>query len=455
MPDLARLYSMSGKDDIMSLYKILLSSDFGIWLWEPLGDSLYFNELYTQMLGYPSDTFPYHISTWERLIHPDDRESIIREQLNVLADPTLGDTFQSRFRMRKFNGDYLWVLGRGFVLCRDANGQAVRVVGMHLDLKSMDATLEAVAVQHDRMWFALEAAQDGLWDWNPQTEDVYFSPRYFEMLGYTAGDFPSHVSSWVQRVHPDDLEATVEMQYTCIKDPSHGDMFDCVYRFLAANGQYKWILGRGKVTRRDAEGKATRLVGLHTDITELRNTQERLGQLLNTDALTGLYSRFYFDSALDRMLVAHEYPVSIIYGDIDGLKLVNDNLGHVKGDGLLVTAANILRQSLDASTIAARIGGDEFAVLLTHCAQKDAEKLVRHIQENIAKHNAATDDIPICMALGVVCTEDDMPLHRLLAQADAAMMEDKMYSRTANHQMIKDWISQQTGTTINFADPRL
>lgn len=446
--------STSKVNDILSIHNVLLSSDFGIWLWEPGTGTLYFNAQYMSMLGYEHTAFPFHISTWEQLIHPEDRAKTVHMQVELLADPAKGDSFESRFRFLAASGEYVWILGKGFVLCRDENGHAIRVSGMHVDLMNLTRSLDALATEHDRMTFALEAARDGLWDWNPETGDVYFSPRYISMLGYTEEEFPPHVDSWVKHVHPDDLKASVEMQYAHISNPHAGDMFECTYRFRAADGSYKWILGRGKVTRRNSQGVGTRVVGLHTDITELRETQETLSQLLNLDTLTRLYSRFFFDCALSS-LQDQDYPASLIFGDLDGLKLVNDTMGHAAGDTLLVTAASLLRESVGRNTVVARLGGDEFAVLLRGCPEDKAADILERIQNTFDRHNAATADLPVFISLGVISAARPISGHRLLAMADSNMLCAKSRQRMANHMQLRLWIEEKTGQPITSVDPRL
>ena len=169
--------------------------------------------------------------------------------------------------------------------------EITRVTGMHIDRNAGDALVHDFAMQHERMRLALEAARDGILDWTPATGEAYFSPRYLAMCGYIPADFPPHIDSWTKRIHPDDLDIAVNRQRELIDSPTHGDMYECIYRFRTIHGDYKWMLGRSKIIARDRNGKALRIIGLHTDITELRNRQESLTHLINHDTLTGLYSR--------------------------------------------------------------------------------------------------------------------------------------------------------------------
>ena len=442
------------EEDIFSLFKGFLKADYGIWLWEPYTHTLYFNNTYLTMLGYAPGQFPYHITTWENLIHPEDWTLNFHQQMQIIETPDVGESFETRFRLKTATGDYMWVLSRGFVVCRDDEGKAIRLVGIHIDTETSESIVKKLAVAHDRMRFALEAARDGIWDWTPSTGEVYFSPRYIAMCGYKPDEFPQRVEAWIERVHPDDLDATVKKQFEFIESPELGDMFECIYRFRTASGDYKWILGRGKATRRDENGRAERIVGLHTDITELRHTQESLAHLINHDTLTGLYSRFYFDEQLAALQEEH-YPVSIIYGDVDGLKLINDYLGHVVGDTLLKTAASLIRQGTRANDIVSRTGGDEFTILLLRCSEPAARQVLERIRIAMDLHNAAPDAMPVFLSFGLVSAARQTSVNKLVTLADRKMIAEKAKNRPVNLAAIRQWIEARTGVSIDVFDTRI
>lgn len=436
------------------LYKNIFSQGHGIWLWETDTGTLHFDNAYMEMLGYNVDEFPDKIETWINLLHDEDREITISTQHEVLESPHRGDTFESRFRMRMKDGNYRWIIGKGVVVRRNEQGMALRLVGVHIDLVALDSTLQQHLTQHDRMHFALEAAKDGLWDWDSQSNGVYYSPRYLEMLGYTPENFLPVLDSWACRVHPDDLGHTVEMQLAVASSPKHGDMFECIYRFLAADGSYKWLLGRGKVIRRDEAGKATRIVGLHTDITELRNAQEALAKLVNTDPLTSLHSRFYLEAEFAKLRPAN-HPLSVIYCDVDCLKLVNDHMGHNAGDALLTKAAQLVRSSIRKTDIAARMGGDEFMILLARCPAYAAKNMLNILRQNIEHYNTQKNVMPVYMSLGTVTTEKHIPQHKLVAMADKEMMLDKKTHRAKHREGMRAWLEKQLKMPIDITDDRL
>ena len=137
----------------------------------------------------------------------------------------------------------------------------------------------------ERFALALEATDDGLWDWDISTGDAYFSPRYYTMLGYAPYELPQHYETWERLVHPEDLDRTVREIQRHIDN--HSDTYAVEFRLRTKGGDWRWILGRGKVIERDAEGKPVRMVGTHQDVTnrkkaeaELTEYRERLEEMV-------------------------------------------------------------------------------------------------------------------------------------------------------------------------------
>jgi len=120
----------------------------------------------------------------------------------------------------------------------------------------------------------MEATRDGLWDWNVRTDEVYYSPGYIAMLGYSSGEVPGRASSWTDRIHPDDKDQAHKANMECVEN--RREHFEVEFRMRAKNGEWRWILGRGKAVARDENGRATRMIGTHTDITGRKQAEEAL-----------------------------------------------------------------------------------------------------------------------------------------------------------------------------------
>ncbi len=191
-------------------------------------------------------------------------------------------------------------------------------------------------------------------------------------------------------------------------------------------------------SRFKASGSDT-VVVISRDITEEKVYQDQLKKLSMHDQLTGLYNRAYFEEEINRYTDSRDYPITVISADLDGLKLVNDTMGHVTGDDLLVACAGVMIESLRSSDIIARIGGDEFAALLPRTDQKDGEEIVSRIKEKIEIYNLSNSELPLNISLGVATAKDrNKNLTELMKEADDLMYRDKLYhSLSSRSQLVQ------------------
>src|SRR3979490_94443 len=223
---------------------------------------------------------------------------------------------------------------------------------------------EALRESEERYALAAQGANDGLWDWNLLTNVMYFSPRWKSMLGYHEAEIGDKLEEWFDRMHDSDRER-VKDELTAHQQ-GLTPHFESEQRVLNKDGTFRWMLSRGLAVR-DASGKATRMAGSKTDITE--------GKV--TDPLTGLPNRLLFIDRLGRLIKnakrRKDHLFAVLFLDLDGFKMINDSLGHLVGDQLLLAVSNRLVKCLRLTdTVArlgetftmARLGGDEFTVLL-------------------------------------------------------------------------------------------
>ncbi|TEB12711.1 bifunctional diguanylate cyclase/phosphohydrolase [Pelotomaculum propionicicum] len=160
----------------------------------------------------------------------------------------------------------------------------------------------------------------------------------------------------------------------------------------------------------------------------MRNqTEERLKYLSFHDHLTCLYNRAFFEEQMQRFAGARFSPVSIIVCDVDGLKFVNDTLGHELGDALLVAAANIIKSSFDESDVVARTGGDEFAILLPNCDEKAAKKACDRITAELKSYNRENNELPLSISIGSATSCNQSSMNDLFKEADNNMYREKLH----------------------------
>lgn len=134
--------------------------------------------------------------------------------------------------------------------------------------------VEQLRESEERWKFALEGAGDGVWDWNPQTDEALFSKRWKEMVGYAEHEFPDTGAAWIEHLHPDDRDRVISavQEYFAGKQP----FYVVEFRMRCKDGSWKWILARGKLVNRDADGNPLRMIGTHTDITERKQVEATL-----------------------------------------------------------------------------------------------------------------------------------------------------------------------------------
>ncbi len=145
----------------------------------------------------------------------------------------------------------------------------------NLDREAQKQAAEASLYQsEERFRRAMEATSDGLWEWNVETGQTYYSPGYFKMLGYVGNESLDTDTAWTDLIHPDDLASVLSTKQDCIEN--RREIFQTEFRMLSEDGTWRWILGRGKAASRDAEGKARLIVGTHVDITERKKTEEKI-----------------------------------------------------------------------------------------------------------------------------------------------------------------------------------
>ncbi|MHB1377126.1 MAG: diguanylate cyclase domain-containing protein [Candidatus Humimicrobiaceae bacterium] len=181
-----------------------------------------------------------------------------------------------------------------------------------------------------------------------------------------------------------------------------------------------------------AESGEKQLISIVEDITERKNAEEKTKYMSFHDYLTGLYNRAFFEEELKRLNVQRNLPLSVVMGDVNGLKMVNDAYGHEKGDELLTKVASILRQSFRKSDIISRWGGDEFMILLPLTNYSIAKEIAGRIEKTCLKF--FIEDMPISISLGISTkVAEDESIEDILKTAEDKMYTNKMSDEKRTH----------------------
>lgn len=234
-------------------------------------------------------------------------------------------------------------------------------------IMSAETALKAVK---ERLEYAVNGTKDGLWDWDLQSNEVYFSPRWKEMLGYTDDELPNILETWEKNVHPDDLEKALEAVALSHEKP--GQLYENVHRVRHKDGTWVWILDRGQ-TLFDAEGKAIRMVGFHTDITKQKELEQ---ELLEQEEMMIAQSRHV---AMGEMIgmIAHQWrqPITGIAMEANNL-LLDVELDEVNYERIIQRSKAILKQTEHLSKTI-----DDFRNFFRPNKEKDEVKIVDVLME--------------------------------------------------------------------------
>ncbi len=293
---------------------------------------------------------------------------------------------------------------------------------------------DALRESEERYALAVRAANDGLWDWNLKKGQIYYSPRWKQMLGYSDPEIGDNPNEWFNRVHPDDIAQLRTNIAAHIKGLSAH--FECEYRIQYSNGSYRWMLSRGMAVI-GSDKTALRLAGSQTDITLRRQAEIKLLHDAFHDLLTELPNRSLFIDRLKHVIERSKRDNSRIYAviflDLDRFKDVNDSLGHLTGDQLLVATAHLLQAILRPMDTVARLGGDEFVILLEEI--KDVSDVTR-VADRIRKKLMMATLLPnhtifMSASMGIVLstTGYEHP-EDILRDADTAMYRAKENGRS-------------------------
>jgi diguanylate cyclase (GGDEF)-like protein/PAS domain S-box-containing protein len=301
------------------------------------------------------------------------------------------------------------------------------------------AQAERIVKRHEeRLALAAEGANDGLWEWDLRTQEFYFSNRWLSMMGLPGPARLGRPEEWLNRVHEDDLASLKEAIELHLSGKNEHVCHE--HRVLHENGTYRRFLWRG-VAVRGAGRRPVRIAGSLTDTTEQSIVRERLRTAGFLDPLTGLCNRAMLVEGLGRRLAEFKQRprmrFAVLYLDLDRFKIVNDSLGHLVGDELLIGVSRRLESCLRQGDTLARLGGDEFAILLNELAEaQQANAIAFRIQDalrapfSIGGREVFTS-VSIGIAFGLAEYEDP---DEIMRDADIAMYHAKSHGK-ARHEI--------------------
>jgi diguanylate cyclase (GGDEF)-like protein/PAS domain S-box-containing protein len=427
----------------------LVGSASGVWDQRSNGE-LYYSQVWRDIRGLgPDDPIAPTMEDWLELVHPQDRERVVVS----IARQNAGDPDYTTFQYRELHkdGHYIWIECRGACVERDESGQPARIVGTDTDVTARKAQEERLEGLSRRLKLAVDISRIGIFEtdfaagvseWDDRMREIFEVPFDEDVR---VGDF------WERKLHPDDRERTL----ACVE--SHVAAltpFTDNYRIIARDGSTRYIRSNS-LPYVDQEGRL-KMIGVNWDVTEdqrLRKElecQKSLAEARNAeleqirvdaeysalhDYLTALPNRRYLEARLDEIRkFANERSrgIAVLHIDLDRFKQINDTLGHGAGDSMLKHAARILRDNIRPTDFAARIGGDEFVVLVdydgkTKVLSSIADRIISEMRQPVW-HNG--QECRFGASIGIAFSEDHSADPRALLQnADIALYNAKNQGR--------------------------
>lgn len=311
----------------------------------------------------------------------------------------------------------------------------------------------ALRESEERYSLAVQGANDGLWDWDLKNNRIYFSPRWKSMLGYAEDEIGDDPKEWFNRLHPEDVERLQLDISGHLKGLT--PHFENEHRMLHRDGGYRWMLSRG-IAVLDEDKVAARMAGSQSDITDRKNAEHRLLHDAFHDTLTELPNRALFMDRLklsvERSKRRKEYKFAVLFLDLDRFKDVNDSLGHMVGDELLVAVGKMLGKGVRGTDTVARLGGDEFVILLEDISGESAAiRIAEWINEEFAHpFNLSGQEVFVTTSIGIVISAAryEQP-EDILRDADIAMYSAKASGR-AQYQIFEPAMREQVMMRITL-----
>ncbi|MBK8958810.1 MAG: PAS domain-containing protein [Proteobacteria bacterium] len=243
----------------------LAAGALGMWEWDVVADSFVVNDRWAEMRGYtPDEAAPYF---YDGL--PEDVERVRPLVDRLLAGEI--DTYEIEFRTPHKDGSWRWINSRARIMKRGADGRAVRIVGVQTDIHERHLAQERERANQQWLSLTLDATEIGMWDWDATTDKLVWSERCASILGYRLDEMPGDAAGWMRMQHPDDHAAGWKQFKAHLK--GEVERLRLEIRCRAKDGHWVWLLVHGRVTERDATGRALRAVGTHQDISQLKNAE--------------------------------------------------------------------------------------------------------------------------------------------------------------------------------------
>jgi len=314
-------------------------------------------------------------------------------------------------------GAYVWIKAAPLY---DSAGNLIGAIETVRDITENRKALLALQTSEQRLRHITDNLLDIIAEIDPRGRILYISPSVQKLLGYRPDELLGRCA--FDLIHPEDRKHVKRV----LLSPTREDHSRIEFRCATAQGAFFWAEAVANWVHNEQRQLQQVIVAVR-NVSDRKHLEERLTYLSWHDSLTGLYNRRYWQGQLQMMEDARIAPVSVLLCDVDGLKIVNDTMGHDAGDRVLTQVANILVKHCEEKEIAARIGGDEFAILLPGGNRERVLSLSQAIRQDVERYNNENPTLPLNVSIGIALRIDaNEPIAAVVKRADDRMYREKL-----------------------------
>jgi diguanylate cyclase (GGDEF)-like protein/PAS domain S-box-containing protein len=433
VPVHARVKSESPGEADERMALAIEGSGTGIWDRNAVTGEMYYSRGWKAILGYEDWELSSHLEDAYQRIHPDDLPEVQESIRQHFASRS--DTYQVEHRIRCRDGSYKWISSRGKVVARDAQGNALRMIGTTTDITEIKRLTQKLAKSSRMLDYLTSEIPGMVFQFRvPPGERGYFtyvSEGARETYGLTPQQLLETPAIIDTVIHPEDLPLYEAARQAVLAGAAHWML---EFRVITADHGVRWL--RGQARPRRLEDGTTLWHGFISDISQSKTFELELQEFALTDFLTQLPNRRFFMQRLqeeyNRIQRGMLDTAAVLMCDLDHFKRINDSLGHAVGDRVLTHFAQVLKSQLRRTDTAGRLGGEEFAVILTGANLQAAAEFAMRLQASFASHPMLHEgkEVEVTLSIGIALMQSDcIGQEQVLRASDDALYRAKEKGR--------------------------